>query len=333
MRHGRSILAAVAALALSALAMTAPAASASSASSPADPPSTPSAPSPFPARIDLPDGWQPEGITTDQESLYAGSLVNGAIWKADPRTGTGSVLWPGEEGSTAVGVDYDRTRDLLWVAGGATGEVRAHDAQTGQLVATYTFRAAKFINDLTVTQRGVYATDSMRPVLLVVPLGPPDDELPAAGMRRTIPLTGDYVHVPGEFNLNGIVFAPGRTLLAVQSVNGNLYSIDRDTGAATLVTVEDADLTSGDGLERRGEVLYVVRNFLNEIVALGQTGATEDGAPTEYTRISTITSDSFAVPTTVAAARGRLYAVNSRFDITNPPPDTEYWITRVAAVH
>jgi hypothetical protein len=333
MRHGRSVLAAVAALALSALAMTAPAASASSLSSPADPPSTPSAPTTFPARIDLPDGWQPEGITTDQESLYAGSLVNGAIWKADPRTGTGRVLWPGEEGSVAVGVDYDQRRDLLWVAGGPTGEVRAQDAGTGKVVATYTFKDAQFINDLTVTRRAVYATDSMRAVLLVVPLGPPDEELPATGVEQTVPLTGDYVHVPGEFNLNGIVYAPGRTLLAVQTVNGNLYSIERDTGAATLVTVEDADLTSGDGLERRGEVLYVVRNFLNEIVALGQTGATEDGAPTEYTRISTITDDGFAVPTTVASARGQLYAVNARLDITDPQPDTEYWITRVPGVH
>jgi hypothetical protein len=48
-----------------------------------------------PNRINLPDGWQPEGITTDGKALYAGSLANGAIFKASPRTGVGMVLSPG----------------------------------------------------------------------------------------------------------------------------------------------------------------------------------------------------------------------------------------------
>jgi len=324
MRHRRSVLAVVAAFALLPAEVVLPAASAAH---------EPQARGTHPERIHLPDGWQPEGITTDQARLYAGSLVNGAIWKANPRTGAGRLLWPGVSGSMAVGVDYDRTRNLIWVAGGGTGEVRAHDARTGELMATYTFEGAVFINDLTATRRGVYATDSMRPVLLIVPLDPPDETLPAAGVEQTVPLTGDYEHVPDQFNLNGIVAAPGRTVLAVQSINGNLYSIDRATGDATLVAVEGADLTSGDGLERRGEVLYVVRNFLNRIVALGQTGTAEDGSPTEYTRIRSITSDSFRVPTTVAAARGRLYAVNARFNIEEPRPDTRYWITQVDGVH
>src|SRR5262245_39624761 len=30
-------------------------------------------------RIPLPNGWQPEGITSDGDTLYVGSLVNGAI--------------------------------------------------------------------------------------------------------------------------------------------------------------------------------------------------------------------------------------------------------------
>ena len=32
-------------------------------------------------RIPLPNGWQPEGITSDGDTLYVGSLVNGAIWR------------------------------------------------------------------------------------------------------------------------------------------------------------------------------------------------------------------------------------------------------------
>ena len=307
MRHSRSVLAAVAALALLPVAALALPGTSAAHETPG--------PGVHPARINLPDGWQPEGITTDQEHLYVGSLATGAIWKADPRTGNGMTLWPGDDGSTAVGVDYDRIRNLIWVAGGQTGEVRAHDAETGDLRATYLFEDAELVNDLTVTRRGVYATDSRRPVLLVVPLKAPPEPLPEPGVEVQILLTGDYEHVPDEFNLNGIVTAAGRSVLAVQSVNGNLYSIKRRTGASTLVAVENADLTSGDGLERRGERLYVVRNFLNKIVALEQTGEAQDGTPTEYTHVSTITSDSFRVPTTVAAARGFLYAVNARFNV------------------
>ena len=42
------------------------------------------APPNLPARIDLPDGFQPEGIESWGAHLYAGSLADGAIWRATP---------------------------------------------------------------------------------------------------------------------------------------------------------------------------------------------------------------------------------------------------------
>ena len=88
-----------------------------------------------PDRIDLPDGWMPEGITTDGRFLYSGSLADGALLRANPRTGNTRIIEEGRQGRVAVGVDYDRRRDLLWVAGGETGIVRAQDADTGRVVA------------------------------------------------------------------------------------------------------------------------------------------------------------------------------------------------------
>ena len=116
----------------------------------------------LPHTIDLPNGWQPEGITTDGKSVFSGSLADGAIFRANVRSGHGKVLAPGATGRVAAGLDYDRRRDLLLVVGGPTGEIRAQDADNGKVLATYEFPSAtpRFLNDVVVTRRAVFATDS-----------------------------------------------------------------------------------------------------------------------------------------------------------------------------
>ena len=72
----------------------------------------------LPTRIDLPDGFQPEGITTGFHArLFVGSLANGAIWRGSARTGEGDILVEGVTGRVAVGMHVD-WRGRLWVAGG-----------------------------------------------------------------------------------------------------------------------------------------------------------------------------------------------------------------------
>jgi hypothetical protein len=61
----------------------------------------------FPARIDLPDGFQPEGIESRGGHLYAGSIATGAIWQADARTGAGRYLVAGATGGSAAGLHID----------------------------------------------------------------------------------------------------------------------------------------------------------------------------------------------------------------------------------
>ena len=123
----------------------------------------------LPARIDLPDGWQPEGIESWGKWLYAGSLANGAIWRANARTGEGRILVPGQTGKVAVGLHIDRW-GRLWVAGGPTGEVRVYNARNGKLLQTYTFTGTGFLNDLDIARNAVYVTDSMNAQLAVIPL-------------------------------------------------------------------------------------------------------------------------------------------------------------------
>jgi sugar lactone lactonase YvrE len=276
-------------------------------------------------RIELPNGWQPEGITTDGERLYVGSLADGAIWRANPATGRGRVLAKGATGRTAAGVDYDARHDLIWAAGGATNTVRAHDASTGRVRATYTFPSAtpRFLNDLVVTRKGVFATDSKNQELAVVPFRK-DGSLRPARAARTLHLSGDLVYTAdaGDFDLNGIVRKHGR-LLAVQSNTGKLFRINKRTGVTHALDLSGYSLTNGDGLEIRRHRLFVVRNQ-NELVAQLHVNR----LLTTATLVRELTSPDFDVPTTVALQDGQLWAVNARFG-TPPTPSTAYWLTRV----
>lgn len=271
---------------------------------------------PFPDVIPLPDTWQAEGIATGPgTTVYAGSLANGAVWAGDLRTGEGSVLVEGEQGRVAVGLKY--ASGLLFVAGGPAGTAYVYDARTGAEVASYQLATGgTFINDVVVTPRAAWFTDSANAVLYRLPLrgGRP------SGSPTEVPLTGEWQQVAG-FNANGIAAtAGGRTLLVIHSTLGLLYTVDPTTGFATAVDA-DTSLTAGDGILLRGRELSVVRNRFNEVAVLRL-------APdlTTASLTATLTDPDLAVPTTIAAFGGSLYAVNALF---GTPPPAPYAIVRV----
>ena len=255
--------------------------------------------------------------------MFVGSLVDGAIWKGDVRTGRGRVLVPGTPGNVAVGVEYERGANRLWVAGGPTGAVRVYNATSGRLLRTYTFSPVGFLNDLVVTRGAVYVTDSGIQQLDVIPLGR-HGRLPAPTATRTLPLGGDISFVAGQFNANGIVASKGR-LIVVNSFTGKLFRVSPRTGVTKEIDLGGASVTFGDGLELHGRTLYVVRNQLNQVDVF------KLGARLATARFrGTITSPHLDIPTTVAFQAGRLWAVNARFS-TPVTPTTPYWITRLPA--
>jgi hypothetical protein len=274
---------------------------------------TPAAPQKsFPEVIQLPTGFRPEGIEVGKgTTFYVGSVANGAIYRGDLRNGTGEILVPGAAGKAATGIELD-SHDRLFVAGASTGNAYVYDAGTGGLIRTYTLgtTAPTFINDVVVTTNAAYFTDSQKPVLYRVPIGPGGE----LGDAQTITLGGDYAHVDGQFNLNGIdATSNGKTLVAVQSFTGNLYRIDPATGVATLIPLGGASLTAGDGILLAGKTLYVVRNQLNQVAVLALDPTLSSG------RVHTVLADSdFSVPTTIDDFGKRLYAVNARFGQANP---------------
>jgi sugar lactone lactonase YvrE len=277
---------------------------------------------PFPDRIELPDGFQPEGITIGRgATAYLGSLADGDIYAVNLRTGEGSVISEGPD-SPSVGLKIDN-QGRLFVAGGPSGTGRVIDVRTGDIIQTYQFTAdPSFINDVVLTRTVAWFTDSQQAQLYGVPHGPggtPGDPTDFI----TLPLTGDWVQQPG-FNANGIAQTPDRrALLVVQSNTGLLFRVDPDTGEATTVDLGGAVLTNGDGLLVRGRTLYVVQNQLNQVAVIKLNSAGTRGE-----LVDTLTSPDFDVPTTVAAFGKSLYLPNARFG-TSPTSTTEYWITRI----
>ncbi|MET0864370.1 MAG: superoxide dismutase [Nakamurella sp.] len=279
----------------------------------------------FPAVIALPTGFRPEGISIGKgTTFYVGSVANGAIYRGDVRTGQGTVLVPGVLGAAAIGTEVD-SRNQLWVAGGPTGLGRVYDAKSGALLAEYPLvdpaRTPTFVNDVVVTRRAAYFTDSLNKVLYVVPIG--HGGRPAE-MAATLNLWGDLTIAAGN-NLNGLEATnDGRTLFAVQSNKGLLFTIDPLNGRTRQINLGGTSLANGDGLLlQRSTTLYVVQNRLNQIAVIKLDRSYRSGR-----LLDTITNDSFAVPTTIAPFGRYLYAVNARFGV-NDPDTAEYSVVRV----
>lgn len=279
---------------------------------------TPAAAAPFPDTIPVPAGSYPEGIAVGRGTdVYVSSLYGGGVYAADLRTGEGAVVVPGKEGRVVAGLAFDRRSGLLWGAGsdpeGPT--VFVFDPTAGTVADAIRVPTAGFLNDLTITRRAVYVTDSFADELWVVPLSPRG--LPT-GEARPLPLSGDFELVTvGELpiNLNGITATPsGRWLLAVHSTLGVLYRIDPRTGEATEVDLGGASVESGDGVVLRGRTLYVVQNFLNQVAVVRLDPGLTSG---QVTRV--IRDADFRIPTTGALFGSSLYLVNARFDAALPP--------------
>jgi sugar lactone lactonase YvrE len=267
--------------------------------------------------IALPNGFQPEGIAIGNgTTFYVGSIPTGAIYRGDLRTGKGAVFIGGSAGRAATGLKFADGR--LYVSGAATGKAFVYDARTGTLLKEYqlaTGTGATFINDVVVTKAAAYFTDSNRAVIYRVPT--------SLGPEQAIPLTGDFQLVPG-FNLNGIAATPnGKTLVAVQSATGKLFTISPTTGMTRQIDLHGASLTNGDGILLHGKTLYVVQNRNNRIAVVRLASNLVSGTVTRA-----ITSPNFDVPTTIARHGKRLYAVNARFG-TASGPDATYSVVQV----
>ncbi|NIL84204.1 hypothetical protein RhoFasGS6_01568 [Rhodococcus fascians] len=279
-------------------------------------------------------GVFPEGITAADDTFYVTSTSDGAVFRGTVGSPDVSVFLPGgADGRTgAAGIDVtddDDRPDYLVIAGGATGKVWVYDANSGDLVATFTNGLgpdATFLNDVAIADNGdTFVTDSRSPALYRIPF----DQIVAgtqdAPLETFVSFDGTPFVYGDGFNANGIVENDNETaLIVVQSSTGNLYRIDKTSKEVTQVDLGGATLMNGDGMEMEDDTLYVVRNRdgLISKVDLDDDGRT--GAVT-----GEITDASFAYPTTVAAVDDRLLVVNSQFDKRGGEPVEPFTVSSV----
>ncbi len=276
----------------------------------------------FPTTIPLPDNWLPEGIAIGLLPFaYFGSRADGSIYRANLITGDGRRLPTPGPGTPAVGLKLDLL-GRLFVAGGNAGNGRVVSALSGRILVNYQFTtAASFVNDVVLTDDAAFFTDTNNPTLYVVPLGR-HGSLPDSNGFRPLPLTS--ATPTALTGLNGIAETPDRrALLVIQSGTGTLFRVDKDTGAATAVTLTGEgppggeSLPNGDGLLLDGRTLYAVQNRLNTVAVLRMS---RDG--TSGRVLGRVTDARFDVPTTVAKFFDRLYLPNARFGAV--PPATTF---------
>jgi hypothetical protein len=279
-----------------------------------------------PTVIELPPNFNPEGIATaKRHTFFVGSRVTGAIYRGSLRTGDGDVIVDGGpevmgDEFAATGLKVDR-RGRLFASGADSKHIRVYDARNGDELRDY-FAGddAGFINDVIVTKRGAYFTDSNNPRLYFIPFGRRGE----LGELTRIPLGGDYVNEAG-FNANGIEAARGgKSLIVVKSNTGELFDVDARTGVADRIEVTggDGELINADGILLKGRTLYVVENRDDPDPAAAGVGvitAVKLDRNLDSGRIvGTIHDELFQVPTTIARSGGSKYVVNAKFGLPNP---------------
>jgi len=94
--------------------------------------------------------------------------------------------------------------------------------------------------------------------------------------------------------------------------------------AAPTRLIAGVSVPSVDGIVLKGNRLWAVQNFLNQVASIRLSGDLSSGTVEDV-----ITSDLFQVPTTAALFGSRLAVVNAKFDTGFPPTADQYEVVVV----
>ena len=253
----------------------------------------------------------PEGVAWDPgtQSFFTGTVADGTIYRGTLGDTSVDVWIPGA-GTPAVGMKVDH--GYLFVAGGPSGRITVYNIETRAIVRTFETGAGGFLNDLVVTQAGIFVTDSFRPVIWHISWA----QMAAGGGTPEAISVSPEIPFTGGFALNGIVaFNGGRELIVVHSTLGTLYRID--------LTADGRTITQLDAPEVHGDGLLVDQGML--IVVIGDAGNGQlaflalSGDHSSATSLGTLTDPTFQRPSTLARAHNTWLIVNADFTTSTPP--------------
>jgi hypothetical protein len=253
----------------------------------------------------------PEGIATrgGGKVFFVGATGDGTIYRGTVGNPTVTEFILGAAGKSAVGMKIRGGK--LYVAGGMTGKIYVYSLRTKALLAMFDTGSGGFLNDLAVTGKGVFVTDSFRPTLWRVT----NAQLRAgSGTPQAIPVGPEIAYASG-FNLNGIV-ARGHELIVVQSNTGNLFSIEvKKGGTAREIHQIAADpIVGGDGMLFDRGRLIVVRGSPAALLFLKLKHHASSAK-----LVATQTDPTLRGPSTVARARHLYLVVNADFATSTTP--------------
>ena len=260
-----------------------------------------------------------EGIAAGRgTTFYAGELETGDIFQGNIRTGTAmEVIDAPDDGRLAAGMKFDAGTSLLFVAGGPTGEAYVYDMSSLEPLPaiTLTTMEGSFINDVALTPDGAWFTNSAAAQLYFVPVSDAGE----LGDVVTLGLSGPAADTGDQFNLNGIASAKGgRVLFVAHSGNGEIYTVNPETGASAVV--EGVSVPNVDGILVHGQRLWAVQNFSNQISRVDLSNNFASGVIEDVITNDDLVGDNFfQIPTTAALFGNVLAVVNAKFD--NPNAD------------
>jgi len=259
-----------------------------------------------------------EGVAIGRGStFYAGDVFRGDIFRGDLEHDTADVFIHAPAGRNALGMKVDVHNNLLFVAGGFTGQAYVYDTRTGATVAKYQFAPASanaIINDVTLTRNGAWFTDSAHAQLFFIPVGPGG----ALGSFSTLAVTGPAGDTSAPFNLNGIAATGnGSTLIVAHSGTGKLYTVNPTTGASAVIG--GVSVPNVDGILFEAGRLWAVQNAINQISTFRLSRDLTSGE-----LLNVIHSASFEFPTTMARHGDELLVANAKFDTGFPPTAKQF---------
>ena len=241
-------------------------------------------------------------------------------------------LLPGAPGRSLRGLYWDHRSSLVWAVGNDDKGARvwAVDDTRGTVEFESKVEGGVFLNDLVVSERAVWVTDSRLDRLTIIPLR--EDGTPTGAGPTFKALGGAWPAEPtgAVINANGIRLLPDGDLVLNNSRVGGLWQVDPASGVATEIPVRGGPgIVTGDGLETDGTILYNVRGSGQNEVSVLRLSPTATGWSAKWAGART--DETLDVPSTATLAGGWLWAVNARFGVASPE-SADYWISRLPAV-